>query len=174
MTLQERPKAVMTRSGPATLLGPELKAGQPAPDFTCRAVDFKPVKLSDYKGKTTVFASVPSLDTPVCDEETRRFNKEASALGDVQVVVVSADLPFAQKRYCGAAGIDKVATVSDYYDNSFGKAFGTLIKETHFLSRAVFIVDPNGKLAYVEYVPELGKQPNFEAILGKLKQAVKA
>src|SRR5919201_4888659 len=140
--MQERKNAVTLRGNPFTLVGPERKPGDKLPDFTVVDNSLKPVKAADTKGKVRIFAAVPSLDTPVCDTETRRFNEEAARLGDqVRTYVISMDLPFAQKRWCGAAGVDRVHTLSDYQAGSFGEAMGTLIKELRLESRAVFIVD---------------------------------
>ncbi|MBI5624414.1 MAG: thiol peroxidase [Elusimicrobia bacterium] len=169
---QERAKAVTLKGNPFTLVGPELKVGDAAPDFTAADGDLKPVSRSGLKG-VTVLLSVPSLDTPVCDAEARRFNKEAAGLPGVSVVLVSVDLPFAQKRYCGAAGIDKVRVLSDYKDRSFGAAYGVFIKELALLARAVFVVGENGKLTYVQYVKEVAEQPDFDKLLGHLRQAAK-
>lgn len=174
MEQQERPKAVTLKGNPLTLVGPAMKAGQPAPDFTLTDGDLKPVPLSSLKGKTKVLLSVPSLDTPVCDAEARRFNKEAAGLGGIKIVVVSVDLPFAQKRFCAAAGLDKVSTLSDYKDRSFGKAYGVFIKELALLSRAVFVLDAGDRVTYVEYVPEVADQPDYARLLAHLKLAVKA
>lgn len=164
---------------PTTLVGKELKAGEAAPDFTaCKFVKGQglvAVNLKDaHGGKATLFSVVPSVDTPVCSTQTQRFNKELAALaGKVNCYTVSMDLPFAQNRFCGDAAhvIDQLGNLSDYKDRSFGKAYGTLIDEIQILSRAVFVVDKNGKLAYVEYVPEAGKEPNYEAALAALKAA---
>ncbi|MFA6316316.1 MAG: thiol peroxidase [Elusimicrobiota bacterium] len=169
----ERAKAVTLKGNPFTLVGPELKAGEPAPDFTVVDCDLKPVSLSAFKGGRTVILSAPSLDTPVCDAEARRFNKEASGLSGVNVALVSVDLPFAQKRFCAAAGIDKVTVLSDYKDRSFGAAYGVFIKELALLARAVFVVGADGKLTYVEYVKEVADQPDFDKVLGHLKTAAK-
>lgn len=166
---QERAKAVTLKGSPFTLVGPELKAGDRAPDFTLADGDLKPVSLSAFKGSTKIILSVPSLDTPVCDAEARRFNKEAAGLPGVRIAVVSVDLPFAQKRFCAAAGIDKLTTLSDYKDRSFGAAYGVLIKELALLARAVFVVGPDDKLAYVEYVKEAADQPAFDKVLAHLK-----
>jgi thiol peroxidase len=158
------------------LLGPELIAGRKAPDFRVVRNDMSPATLADFKGKTKVILSVPSVDTPVCDVEVRRFNKEAAALDNVVVLCVSVDLPFAQKRWCGAAGIDKVTTLSDYKELSFAKAYGVFIKETHLLARAVFVIDAEDEMTYVEYVPEITSEPSYEGVLEHLKhhQATKA
>ena len=171
--MTERTNAVTLKGNPLTLVGPELKPGDAAPDFTAMDAELKPVSLSAFKGGTTALLSVPSLDTPVCDMEARRFNKEAAGLGRVRVVIVSMDLPFAQKRFCAAAGIDKVAMLSDYRDRSFGRAYGTFIKELGLLSRAVFVLDPDHKLTYAEYVPEVGREPDYGKVLDHLKQTAR-
>lgn len=168
--MNERPAAVIFGGKPASLLGAELKAGDVAPDFTAVGTDLKPVSLSQFKGKTVVIASVPSLDTPVCDLETRRFNSEATKLGpDVVILTVSMDLPFAQKRWCGAAGVDKVITVSDHRDASFGTAYGVLVKDARLLARAVFVVDRGGIIRYVQLVKDTGTQPDFAPVLDAVK-----
>jgi thiol peroxidase len=166
----ERPNGTKFQGNPLTLIGPEIRVGDKAPAFTTRAQDMKPFALDDTKGKIRLFSAVPSLDTPVCDAETRRFNVEAAKLGDkVEIITVSLDLPFAQKRWCGAAGIDKVKVVSDYYDRSFSQAFGTLIKELHLSSRAIFVVDDKDVVRYVEYVPEVTTHPDYERALAAVK-----
>lgn len=162
----ERPKATTMRGNPLTLLGPVRKAGEPLPDFTLVDNALKPVKASDTAGTIRIISVVPSLDTPVCDAQTRRFNEEAGKLGDkVRVLTVSMDLPFAQKRWCGAAGVDRVQTLSDYQTGSFGLAMGTLIKELRLESRAVFVVDAEGTIRYAEYVPEIAEHPKYDAAL---------
>ncbi len=172
---EERKGAVTMRGNPMTLVGPELKPGQKAPNFTLIGKDMKPVTLEDFKGKVKIIASVPSLDTPVCDAETRRFNEEAAKLpGDVQVLTVSMDLPFAAARWCGAAGVNNVTTLSDWRGAQFGQAYGTLIKELHLDTRAVFVVDKNDQLVYVEYVKEVANQPNFDAVLEAARKAAGA
>lgn len=153
-----------------TLVGPELKAGDPAPDFTVVGNDMKPVKLSDSAGKVRIVSAVPSVDTPVCDKETRRFNLEAAALGSVEILTISTDLPFAQTRWCAAAGVDKVKLLSDHKDVSFGTAYGTLIKELRIESRAVFVVDQSGTIRYVEYVKEVADEPNYDAALAAARK----
>ncbi|MFJ7646009.1 thiol peroxidase [Lysinibacillus sp. NPDC097279] len=158
------------KKGPVTLIGNEVKVGDQAPDFTVLANDLSPVSLKDSEGKIRLFSVVPSLDTGVCDAQTRRFNEEAANLGDnVVIYTVSVDLPFAQKRWCGAAGIDAVQTVSDHRDLSFGEAYGVYIKELRLLARAVFVVDADGKVTYVEYVPEATDHPNYEATIAAVK-----
>ncbi|OHB59560.1 MAG: lipid hydroperoxide peroxidase [Planctomycetes bacterium RBG_13_44_8b] len=169
----EGQKRIVTMKGkPLTLVGNEIKKGQQAPEFEVVANDMSPVKLSSFKGKVCIICSVPSLDTSVCDRETRRFNEEAQKLGDkVAVLVISMDLPFAQKRWCGAAGIENVQTLSDYRDSSFGSAYGVLIKELRLLARAVFIVDSKGVIGYVQIVGELTNEPDYDAaleVVGKL------
>jgi thioredoxin-dependent peroxiredoxin len=166
----ERKAGTTLKGNPFTLIGPEIKVGQQAPEFSVLAGDLSPVTLASSQGKTRLLISVPSLDTPVCDMETRRFNEEAAKLPGVEVLVVSTDLPFAQKRFCSTAGIQNLKTVSDHRDVSFGRAYGTLIKELRILSRAVFVVDAAGTVQYVEYVPEVGNHPNYDAALNALKQ----
>jgi thiol peroxidase len=169
----ERPNGTTFKGNPLTLIGPEIRVGDKAPAFTARSQDLKPFTLDDTRGKIRLFSAVPSLDTPVCDVETRRFNLEAAGFGDkVEIVTVSVDLPFAQKRWCGAAGIDKIKVVSDYYDQSFSRGFGTLIKELHLSSRAVFIVDGEDTVRYVEYVPDMTNHPDYEAALSALKELI--
>lgn len=150
---------------PITLLGNQVKEGEQAPEFTVLANDLSPVSLGDTAGGVRIFCVVPSLDTPVCDRQTRRFNEEAASLKDVTILTVSVDLPFAQKRWCGMAGIEKVKTVSDHRDLSFGKAYGVVIKELRLLARSVFVVDQKNRLVHVEYVAEMSQYPNFEAAL---------
>jgi thioredoxin-dependent peroxiredoxin len=169
---EERKGAVTMRGNPITLVGPELKAGQKAPNFTLIGKDMKPVTLDQFKGKVKIIASIPSLDTPVCDAETRRFNEEAVNLaGNVEVLAVSMDLPFAAARWCGAANVNRVTTLSDYRGAQFGEAYGTLIKELHLDCRAVFVIDRNDNLVHVEYVKEVANQPNFEAALEAARKA---
>lgn len=166
----ERDGAVEFKGNPATLLGPEIKVGDTAPDF--RVVDngLQPVTLATDAGKVRLIAVVPSLDTPVCDAMTRKFNQDAAALPDAVVVyTISVDLPFAQKRWCGNAGIDKVKTLSDYQDRSFGLNYGVLLKDLKLLARAVFVIDVNDKVAYVELVPEVTAEPDYVAALNSVK-----
>ena len=171
--MTERNGLVTMGGKPVTLLGRELKVGDAAPDFTAVANDLSAVKLSQYRGKVVVISAVPSLDTPVCDVETRRFNTEASKLGpDVVILTVSMDLPFAQKRWCGAAGIDRVRTLSDHRDAAFATACGLLIKELRLLARAVLVVDKAGKVRYVELVEEVTQEPNYDAALAAAKKLV--
>ena len=165
----ERKGAVTMRGNPMTLLGPELKVGDKAPDFKLLGNDMKPVTLADTAGKVRILASVPSLDTPVCDAETRRFNEEAGKLPGVEILTVSVDLPFAQSRWCGAAGVKSVRTLSDYRERSFGPAYGVLIQELQLEARAVFVLDKDNTIRYVEYVKEVAEQPNFNAAVEAAK-----
>ena len=151
-----------------TLEGNIVKVGDAAPDFVVIDNGLKPVVSKDFKGKR-VYVSVPSIDTQVCDVEVRKFNQEATKLQDVKIYTISMDLPFAQARWCGNAGIEDVQTLSDYKDRSFGKEFGTYIKELGLLTRAVFVVDENNKITYVEYCEEVTSEPNYEAVLNALK-----
>jgi len=169
--MEERSGAVTMRGNPLTLLGKELKVGDAAPDIEVLNNDLAPVKLSAYKGSVCVVSTVPSLDTPTCDMETRRFNQEASNLGpDVNILTVSTDLPFAQKRWCGAAGVDKVTTLSDHRDAAFGEAYGVLIKELRLLARAVFVVDKEGAIRYVQLVKEIAEEPDYDAVIAAAKE----
>jgi thiol peroxidase len=151
------------------LVGPEIKVGDAAPDFVVTGNDMKPVTLKDTSGKVRIFSALPSVDTPVCDRETRRFNEEAAKLPGVDIWTVSMDLPFAQKRWCAAAGISAVKTVSDYKKASFGEAWGVLEPNRHLFVRAVFVVDQNDTVKYVEYVPSVGSEPNYEAVINAAK-----
>lgn len=169
-TTQERHGKVTFKGNPLTLIGPEVKVGSQAPGFQVLGQDLAPVTLASFKGKTLLVSVVPSLDTPVCDAQTKRFNQEAAKLPDVQILTVSMDLPFGQKRWCGTAGVDKVTTVSDHRDASFGTAWGVLIKELRLLARAIFIVDNAGTVRYVEYVPEVASHPNYDAALAAVRQ----
>ncbi len=160
-------KTVTMKGKPLTLVGKQVKVGDSAPDFEVLANDLSPVKLSDFRGRVCVISVVPSLDTPVCDIQTRRFNEEAAALGrDVVVLTISMDLPFAQKRWCGAAGIKNVQTLSDHRNAAFGKAFGVLIDELRLLARAVFVVDADGIIRYKQVVEELTSEPDYDAAIG--------
>lgn len=164
--MQERTGIITFKGNPFTLLGPEVTVGDKAPDFAAVDTGLQPVSLATYAGKVKIISSVPSLDTPVCDTETRRFNEEAAALpGDVVVLTVSLDLPFAQKRWCGAAGIDKVVTLSDYQNRSFADAYGLLIKELKLLTRAVFVVDAANVIRYLQIVPEVTNEPDYAAAI---------
>lgn len=168
----ERSNAVTLRGQPFTLVGPELAVGDSAPDFTVvNAKNLSPFSRADLQGKVRVLSVVPSLDTPVCDAQTRRFQKEAEKLKDVHIYTVSMDLPFAQTRWCKAAEVDKLQMLSDHRDGSFGKAYGTLIKELRLESRALFVLDDQNRLRHVEYVQEVAEHPDYDRALeaiGKL------
>jgi len=168
---QERTGVITFKGNPMTLLGPEVAVGAAAPDF--RVVDnaLQPVTLATAAGKVQLITVVPSLDTPVCDTMTRKFNEEAAQLPEsVAVYTVSLDLPFAQKRWCGNAGIAKVQTLSDYQERSFGLAYGLLIKELKLLARAVVVIDQAGKVAYRQIVPEVTAEPDYAAALAAVKK----
>lgn len=168
--LQERTGIITFKGNPMTLLGPELKEGDRAPDFTVVDTALNQVTLGGYTGKIKVISAVPSLDTPVCDMETRRFNQEAAVLPDkVAVLTISVDLPFAQKRWCGAAGIDRVTTLSDYRERAFATAYGVLIKELKLLSRSIFVVDAQDTIRYIQHVPEVTQEPDYAAVLSAVK-----
>ncbi len=159
------------KGNPVTLLGAELKVGDAAPDFSVVDTGLAAVNLATYGGKVKIFSAVPSLDTPVCDTETRRFNQEAAGLpGEVALLTISLDLPFAQKRWCGAAGIDRVVTLSDYRDRSFGLAYGVLIDELKLLSRSIFVVDRDNVIRYIQHVPEITEEPDYAAVLAAARQ----
>ncbi len=171
--MDERTGIITMKGDPLTLMGKELRAGDRAPDFEVLSNDLSPVKFSSFKGKTCIISSVPSLDTPVCDMETRRFNKEAEGLGsDVVVLTISMDLPFAQKRWCGAAGVDKVITLSDHREASFGMNFGVLIKELRLLARCIFIVDGEGIIRYIQMVRELTSEPDYDKVMEAVKKLI--
>src|SRR5215472_17803949 len=175
---EDRTGVVTFKGGPVTLSGPEIKPGQAAPDFSVVDNALQTVKLSDASGKVLILSAVPSLDTPVCDKETGRFNEEASKLGDqVEVWTVSMDLPFAQKRWCGAADISRVRTVSDFRERSFGQNYGVLIKDTPLAgvhARAVFVVGKDGNIKHAEYVKEIATEPDYDAALKAAKDAAGA
>ena len=159
----------------ATLLGDEVKVGDVAPEFTSVVPGWATVNpLQESKGKVIVLSAVPSLDTEVCDRETRRFNEEASRISDdIVIYTISTDFPMAQKRWCGAAGVDKVKVVSDVVDAEFGLKYGVLIKERRYLRRAVFIVGRDGKLIYVNYLPRLADEPDYDEVVNVAKEALK-
>lgn len=169
--MKERTGMITMKGDPLTLIGDELKLGDPAPDVEMLDNDLSSVKLSSFRGKVCVISSVPSLDTPVCDMETRRFNEEAGRLGaDVVILTISMDLPFAQKRWCGAAGVNRVTTLSDHRYAAFGEAFGVLIKEMRLLARAVFVVDRGGRIRYIQLVRELTQEPDYETVLDAVRR----
>ena len=163
--------SITFKNNPVTLLGNEVSVGDQAPDFTVLANDLSPVTLENSKGKVRIISVVPSIDTGVCDAQTRRFNEDASSLENVEVLTISMDLPFAQKRWCAANGLENVQTLSDHRDASFGEAYGVLIKELRLLARSVFVVDSNDKVTYVEYVSEATNHPNYEAAIEAAKSA---
>ncbi|MDF2962895.1 MAG: lipid hydroperoxide peroxidase [Paenibacillus sp.] len=170
---QERTGVATLKGNPITLVGPELKVGDKAPDFKANKNLMEQASLADYAGKVKLISVVPSLDTGVCDAQTRRFNEEAAKLGDnVVVLTISVDLPFAQSRWCGAAGIDKVITLSDYKDHSFGQAYGVLIKEIQLLMRSIFVIDANDTVQYIEYLGEMTEHPNYENAIEAVKKLV--
>lgn len=169
--MTERKNIISFQGSPMTLLGNEIKIKDKAPDVTLINNDMKPVKISDYRGNNLIIATVPSLDTPVCDMETRRFNSEASKLDkNVQILTISMDLPFAQKRWCGQAGVDHVTTLSDYNGSTFGKEYGVLIKELNLLARTIFILDKEGIVRYTQIVKEITSEPNYEEVLNEIKK----
>src|SRR5215813_11869921 len=170
----ERAGATTLRGNPLTLVGPELKAGDDAPDFSAVDSSMKPVGLKDTGAGVRIISVVPSLDTPVCDAQTKRFNEEAAKLPGVDILTVSMDLPFAQKRWCGAFGVDKVRMLSDHKDGSFGSNYGTLIKELRIESRAIFVLDRNNTIQHVEYVKEVADHPNYETALSAARSAAGA
>jgi thiol peroxidase len=170
--MEERSAAVSLHGNPLTLMGTVLNVGDTVPDIEVLDNDLNAVKFSSFKGKICVISAVPSLDTPTCDMETRRFNETASQLGDdVVILTVSTDLPFAQKRWCGAAGVDKVITLSDHREAVFGSAFGVLIKELRLLSRSIFVVDRDGVIQYIQHVKELSEEPDYDAVIDAVKKA---
>jgi thioredoxin-dependent peroxiredoxin len=171
--MKERAGLVTMKGNPLVLLGNEVKAGDPAPDFEVVDNGLSPVKFSSFRGKVCVLSSVPSLDTPVCDMETRRFNSEAAQLSDdVEILTISMDLPFAQARWCGAAGVTRVKTLSDHRDAAFGSGYGVLIKGLRLLARAVFVVDRQGVVRYHELVKEIASEPDYAAVLAAVKDCL--
>jgi thiol peroxidase len=172
-----RQGVVTLKGNPVTLAGPGITVGQHAPDFTAVDNGLQPVRLTDARGKVIILSSVPSLDTAVCDTETRRFNQEAGALKGVEVWTISMDLPFAQKRWCAAAGVTAVKTLSDFRDRSFGTSYGVLIKDGPLAgldARAVFVVAKDGTVTHAEYVREIASEPNYEAALSAARKATGA
>jgi len=167
----ERPGATTLRGNPLTVLGPALKPGDKAPDFKAVDDSLKDVNLSGTGDGIRIFSVVPSLDTPVCDAQTKRFNEEAGKLPDVKIYTISMDLPFAQKRWCGAFCVDHIKMVSDHRDGSFGQAYGTLIKDLRIMSRAIFVIDKNNVIRHVEYVKEVADHPDYEAALSAARAA---
>jgi thioredoxin-dependent peroxiredoxin len=161
----ERPAATTMRGRPLTLLGPELKSGEKAPDFEVVNDGLQAVNLEKTGHGVRIFSVIPSLDTPVCDAQTKRFNEEAAKLDGIEIYTISMDLPFAQKRWCGAFGVDKIKMLSDHRSGSFGENYGTLIKDLRIESRAIFVLDKDGTIKHVEYVKEVADHPNYEAAL---------
>lgn len=169
----ERPGATTMRGKPLTLLGPELKSGEKAPDFDVVSDTLQPVTLGATGAAVRIFSVVPSLDTPVCDAQTKRFNEEAAKLPGVEIYTVSMDLPFAQKRWCGAFGIDNVKMLSDHRTGSFGEHYGTMIKDLRIESRAIFVLDKDNTIKHVEYVKEVADHPNYDAALSAARSLSK-
>lgn len=168
----ERKGLITFKANPFTLLGTPVNAGDKAPDFTVLANDLSPRTIADYKGKVCIISVVPSLDTGVCDLQTKRFNAEAAALGDhIRILTISCDLPFAQARWCGATGTANLETLSDHKDVSFGMNYGVLIKELRLLTRAIFVIDSTGTVTYTEIVPEVTNSVNFDAALEAARAA---
>jgi thiol peroxidase len=165
----ERPGATTLKGNSLTLIGPELKVGDKAPDFEVVDNSLQPVTLAKTAGKVRIFSVVPSLDTPVCDMQTKRFNDEAAKLPGVDIYTISMDLPFAQKRWCGAFGVDNIKMLSDHRTGSFGMAYGTLIKELRIESRAIFVVDKDDTIRHVEYVKEVAEHPHYDDALSAAK-----
>jgi len=171
--MEERTGLVTLHGNPLTLLGPELKVGDTAPDASALANDLQSVSLSSYSGKLVILSLVLSLDTPVCDLETRRFNELAAHFAEnIVIVTVSVDLPFAQARWCAHAEVEQVVTLSDHRDLDFGQKFGMLIKDLRLLARAVFIIDAQGVIRYLQLVPEIGSEPDYDEVMGEIKSLV--
>ncbi len=171
--MEERSAAVTMHGNPLTLVGQELSVGGAAPDLELLDNELNAVKLSSFQGKVCIVSAVPSLDTPVCDMETRRFNEAAAKLGDdVAILTVSMDLPFAQKRWCAAAGVEGVVTLSDHRDAAFGTAFGVLIKELRLLGRSISVLDRNGVIQYIQNVKELSEEPDYDAVIEAAQKIV--
>jgi thiol peroxidase len=168
----ESSRTTVLMGKPAALAGPELKAGDKAPDFEVIDGKFQPVNLEKTGSGVRILSVVPSLDTPVCDAQTKRFEEEAAKMTDVKIYTISTDLPFAQKRWCGNFGISHVEMLSDHRTGSFGESYGTMIPAMRIESRAIFVIDANNKLKYVEYVPEVGSHPNYEAALRATREAL--
>ncbi|MEM7681433.1 MAG: thiol peroxidase [Planctomycetota bacterium] len=172
-TIEEHPGRLTGKGAPLTTLGPKLEVGQTAPDFALASADLSPKTLADYAGKVKVLSVVPSLDTPVCDTQTRKFNEAAGGLGDgVVVLTISLDLPMAQKRWCGAAGVDAVECLSDYRDHKFGYDYGLRIKENALLARTILVLDTDNVIRYLQVVPEIVDEPDYDAALAAAKGLV--
>lgn len=169
--MKERKGEVTFKGGPLTLLGKMPKVGEEAAEFELVGNDLSPVRLADYEDKVLLLVTVPSLDTSVCDAEARRFNQEAAALGEnVAVLVVSMDLPFAQKRWCAAAGVERVKTASTHKNEHFATDYGVLIKELRLLARAIFVIDPDGDVRYTQLVPEVAQEPDYDEALDAARE----
>nr|WP_308593185.1 thiol peroxidase [uncultured Criibacterium sp.] len=168
--MNERKNVVTFASNPVTLIGDETKVGEKAPEFTLVKQDLSEFKLSETSGKIRLISIVPSLDTSVCSLQTRKFNEDASKIKDVQIITISMDLPFAQGRFCGANGIENILVASDYKDRAFGEKYGFIMKENMLLARGIVIIDKNDKIRYVEYVPEVTNEVNFEKALEVAKE----
>lgn len=163
-------RTVTMGGNPLNLAGNELKSGDAAPDFQLIGLDMQPKTLNDFSGKIKIISAVPSIDTGICDIETRRFNELAAGLGDnVAILTVSVDLPFAQKRWCGAAGVDQVVMLSDHKTVEFGKNYGVLVDDLRILARCIFVVDKNNTVRYVQLVPEIGTEPNYDEVVEAVK-----
>src|SRR6266853_644414 len=167
----ERPGATTMKGNPKTLVGPELKVGDAAPDFSLVDGGLNTVTLTDTGRQVRIISVIPSLDTPVCDAQTKRFNEEAAKLPGVDIITVSMDLPFAQKRWCGAFGVDRIKMLSDHKDGSFGSSYGTLIKDLRIESRAIFVLDKANVIRHAEYVKEVADFPNYDTALAAAKAA---
>lgn len=171
--MEENVRTVTLNGNPLPLAGSELRVGQPAPNFALLANDLTAIKLSDFAGKVLVISTVPSLDTPTCDLETRRFNQEAASLSDdVRIITVSTDLPFAQIRWCVAAEVEDVLILSDHIDALFGLSYGVLIPGLRLLARVVFVVDPEGVIRYIQRVEELSEEPDYDAVIAAVKDCL--
>ena len=167
----ERKNIITFKGNPLTLVGPELKKGDNAPDFTAVDNGLQPVKLSDFKGQTVILSAVPSLDTPVCEIQTKKFNEQAAGL-NAKVLTLSLDLPFAQKRFCDANKIGNVTVLSDYKTHDFANKYGLMIKELGLITRAVLVISKDNKISYMEIVKEVTQEPNYKAALEQVKSTV--
>ncbi|HOT73325.1 MAG TPA: thiol peroxidase [Anaerohalosphaeraceae bacterium] len=171
--MNERKGLITFQGKPLTLVGRELKVGDSLPDVALTAPDLSSLKISSFRGKTLIISTVPSIDTEVCDLQTRRFNEEARKIGpDAAILTVSMDLPFAQTRWCQAAAADRIRIASDYKEAAFAKAAGLLIKELHLLARSVIMADKNGKVVYIQLVPEVASEPDYEDVLKALARVL--
>lgn len=168
-------RTVTMKGKPFQLTGNEIKVGDKAPDFELIGLDLQPVKLSSFSGKVRILSAVTSLDTSVCDTETRKFNELAASLSDdVEILTISVDLPFAQKRWCAAAGIDRVTVLSDHREVSFGEKYGVLIEDLRQLARCIFVVDREGIITYIQLVPEIAREPNYDGVIKAVEKLVLA